>query len=198
MRGLLRMCGVLGAIVTVGAGCSSGPRTEPVTRGDAVLLVGDGVAAEYVKAIDRFTWFGVEGGPNMLHVEGLDRDAMPEEGYTFYGGCYTWVSPQRWWVGPDGAVREWPPDPAMDVGPAGVVGRGIRWFKTMTPLSRLGLVEEKRFSITGLGRATLEYELVNEGTDERECGGWVNTAVGRGSVVALRYVVGVTDVWGWD
>lgn len=192
----------MGAIVTSGlagtAGCSSSPRTEPVTRNDAVLLSRDALAVEYVGDIDRYTWFGPDAGPNLLHIQGLDRTPAPDEAYTFWGGCYTWVGPQKGWAGPDGASREWPPDPAMDVGPGIVTGRGTDWFETRTPVNRLGLREVKRFTIEGADRARLSYTLENVADATVVCAPWINTAVGRGSVIALRYVEGRTPIWGWD
>lgn len=198
-RGCAAAAGVVTAIVgMVVGGCATEVRTEPVTRPDAVLLVRDGLAVEYVKALDRYTFFGPQDGPNLLYVEGLDRAPAPDEAYTFYGGCYTWVGPQKKWVGPEGGVRDWPPDPAMDVGPGVVIGRGVDWFETRTPTSRLGLREVKRFEIAGRDRAGLSYTLENEGMGSVECAPWVNTAVGQGSVVAVRWAPGVTNVWGWN
>ena len=200
MRVRLRDCALVAAVVTgfLGGCASSSFSGKAVTRGDALRMERDGLAVEYVGALDRFTFFGPEGGPNLLHVEGLEREAAADEAYTFYGGCYTWVGPQKGWVGPGDSAREWPPDPAMDVGPGKVTWRGADWFETATPASRLGFREVKRFEIVGREMARLSYTLENVGADARRCAPWVNTAVGKGSVVAVRWEAGVTRVWGWD
>jgi hypothetical protein len=157
---------------------------------------------EVAPMIDRYTFFGPAGGPNMLHTRNLDAEPVmdpddPEfENYTFRGGCYTWVAPQNAWRNAAGELQNWPPDPAMDRGPALVVGRSLDGITTLTPTSRLGLRERKSFGLTVEG-GVLVYELINDGPEPIEIGAWVNTAVTACDRIAL-YMPEGTEVRGWD
>jgi len=195
---------VLGAAATVGVGsvpgCAGSPHGEPVTHPRAERLQASGLAVEYMASIDRYTFFGPAEGPNLLHVVGVDREVAPDGAYTFFGGCYTWVSPQggeAGWRDSSGALVPWPPDPAMDVGPAYRTGRTADSFTMRTPASRMGLVEEKTFRITGERTAELTYTLHNRGERTVLAGAWINTAVGPKDRLALRLGPG-SEVWGWQ
>lgn len=187
-------------IFTVLAGCQTQQGTGKL--GARERVTGRGLALELMPGIDRYTFFGPVGGPNMLHTRALDAPAPtepsdPEFGaYTFRGGCYTWVAPQNAWRNAEGELQNWPPDPAMDRGPAAVVGRSLNGITTLTPKSSLGLRERKSFELTA-GGGVLVYELHNEGTEPIEIAQWINTAVTSQDRIAL-YMPQGTTLRGWD
>ncbi|MGP1347740.1 MAG: hypothetical protein ACTS3F_13870 [Phycisphaerales bacterium] len=187
-----------GALVLSGCSGAGGRTGEDtgLTRVERVAALG--FAVEHMGEIDRFVWFGPESGPNLLHTEnlGVPVPAGGSDEYTFRGGCYTWVSPQSGWVGGDGSARNWPPDPAMDRGPAWVVGRTADSITTLTPVSRLGLRERKTFTLREYG-GTLEFVIENAGVRAMEAGAWVNTGVARHDRIALWMPEGTT-LRGWD
>ncbi|MBL0926424.1 MAG: hypothetical protein IBJ11_02075 [Phycisphaerales bacterium] len=161
-----------------------------------------GLAFEYAGQIDRFTYFGPAGGPNMLFVKDLSEGPPADGGYRFYGGAYTWISPQKGelgWIAPDGTRKDWPPDPAMDRGPATVTGRGTGVLTSLGPVNRMGLREEKTFRITADSTAELLYSLENSGAAAVRAGTWVNTAARATDRLAVRIPAGAgVEVTGWD
>lgn len=194
----------IGAAVTI-AGAIGGCR--PVleiksgvqTRDGADRIESHGLVVEYATAIDRITYFGPVDGPNLLYVTRLEEAPKNDGSYTFFGGCYSWVSPQngdKGWRGEDGATSAWPPDPAMDVGPAARIARSKNSITTRTPMSRAGLIEQKTFTITSDRTAELRYTLRNAGTEPVDAGTWLNTAVSNDHVIAVRYPNG-SQIWGW-
>lgn len=190
---------VLSVVCVVGliGGCARGP--EAVTSPFAQRLEHAGLAVEVMPSIDRFTYFGTFDGPNMLHVVGLDRGRPGDGSYTFFGGCYTWVSPQSGplgWRGADGELMAWPPDPAMDVGPARRTARTSASVRMSGPVMRSGLTQHKTFTLVDNAVATLAYTLRNEGSAPVTAGTWINTAVDPRAVIAVR-TAGV-ELVGWD
>lgn len=185
---------VLGAC----AGKSASPSrplevSTPAAAAPAVLSVANAnLRAEFVPAIDRYTFFGPAsaGAPNMLHVTGLDRTPPANGDYTFFGGAYSWFAPQngeRGWKDAAGKASPWPPDPLMDIGPAVLTARSARAFSVVGPVQRSGLREEKSLTITGPWTAELTYTLHNTTGGPVLAGPWLNTAVAPvGSVVAFR------------
>lgn len=160
-----------------------------------------GVVAEFTPAIDRYTHFGpaVAGGPNMLHTVDLARGPAADGGYTFFGGAYSWIAPQKGdagWVDPSGKPRDWPPDPAMDIGPAPVVEASGKWFVSRGPVQRTGLLEEKTLRIVGSGEAELRCVIRNTSDKAVTAGPWLNSAVEPvGGVLAVRLGAG-SGIWG--
>lgn len=188
------------------AACSSSPKpVAPVSQAEKERIARHGLAAEFIPSIDRLTFFGRERGSNMLHLSSLERDVPTDGSYTFWGGCYTWVSPQRGvegvipgWVGEDRVTpQDWPPDPAMDVGPARRASREAGSFGFIGPDHRTGLREEKTFRIVARDVAVFEYTLHNRGAAARSAGTWTNLAVSRNDVIAVR-LTGSTRIHGWD
>jgi hypothetical protein len=191
---------VLAALVAALTGCSA---PEPVTHPEAMRFERGGLAIEHLGSIDRLTWFGPVNGPNMLFTQMLDQPPAEDGNYTFFGGCYTWVSPQTGplgWRGTDGEQLPWPPDPAMDIGPAQTIGQTRAGITTRTPVSRAGLREVKTFALRKNGVAELTNELVNWGDEPRTVGTWVNTAVHDKGVIAVRFDPAHDDaaIWGWN
>lgn len=190
-----------GAIVTAGlaTGCASrGP--APHTHERAVRLEHAGLAVEALPSIDRFTYFGTFDGPNMLHIEGLEREPAADGSYTFFGGCYTWFAPQNGplgWRGPSGEAQGWPPDPVMDVGPVWRSGRSENSVTLTGPIGRSGLREEKTFTLVDNATATLAYTLRNESAAAVLAGTWINASVDPKGAIAVRVPEG-TEVYGWD
>lgn len=202
----LVMIGVL-PLAAAGGGCASSVRT-PVTRPDAIRVERDGLAAEFAPSIDRVTFFGPSGGENLLHVVGLDRQPPTDGSYVFWGGCYTWVSPQKapggdasspmGWVDVDGTKRDWPPDPAMDVGPARRTGLGDGMLRVTGPEQRSGLAEIKSLRVLARDRALFSFTLRNAGgAGPIVAGPWINTAAGPRDAIAVRMPPG-TEVYGWN
>ncbi|MEM1424590.1 MAG: hypothetical protein AAGH64_11390 [Planctomycetota bacterium] len=199
------------------ASCSSTQRVEtasaaepivetviaPARGGDATRfdLRASGVEMMYRSDIDRLTRFRAPGGPEMLFTQLLEEPALPDEAYTFYGGAYSWTAPQNGdlgWVGPDGAPRAWPPDPAMNIGPARVTLAGDA-VTSETPVSRLGLIERKTFTPVENG-AEVAFTLENTLDRPVTAGTWINTAVYDDALVAVRLVGpdALASIRGWD
>lgn len=188
------------------SGCSTAPKpVAPVSAMEPIRISRHGVAAEFVPAIDRLTYFGRDGGSNLLHLSRLDRDVPTDGSYTFWGGCYSWVSPQKGiegspigWVDADRTTKmDWPPDPAMDVGPARRAGFSPDSFSVTGPDMRSGLREEKTFQIVSDDTARLMCTLRNRGQTPMTAGTWTNTAASHGDFIAVRLPAG-SEVWGWD
>lgn len=209
---------VLGVIPVAAAASLSGcaeiiPRRDasPLTRADAVRVEQHGLAVEFVPSIDRYTYFGAaDKSGNMLHVTGLDRPTPADGGYTFFGGCYTWIAPQKpaaapdvdpqgrmGWIAPDGSKKDWPPDPAMDVGPVRLSGVRNDSFTVTGPEQRSGLQEIKTFTLIARDLASLSYSLTNRGTIATPASCWVNTAATLSDRLAVRLPPG-TSITGWD
>lgn len=203
-----RVRGVTGAIaaVVVVAGCRDVSKTvdelltnvEPVSHPRAQRFERGEIAVEWISRIDRYTYFGPVEGPNMLFTTSLGY--RPKEvDYTFYGGCYTWVAPQggpEGWINEFGEPLEWPPDPAMDTGPAQMTGRTRHSFTTTTPVSRKGLQEVKTLTLRWR-KAWLDFELRNRSDERVTAACWVNTAVAPDSYIALRAPEWV-ELYGWS
>ncbi len=194
----------LACAATLG-GCATDYLTEPVTSEEALRLQNGTIAVEALPELDRFTYFGPVLGPNLLFVQSLEQSPPADGAYTFYGGCYTWVGPQNpvegihpGWVDAAGESRPWPPDPAMDVGPAAMVGRSSNSLTTLTPTSVMGLKERKRFELVSEWAARLTFTVQNVGDERVEAAPWINTAVPPGAVAAVPYQEGITEIWGWD
>lgn len=188
------------------SGCGSAPEPiAPVSEMEPIRITRHGLAAEFMPAIDRLTYFGRDGGSNLLHLSALGRDVPAEGSYTFWGGCYTWVSPQKGvegspigWVDADRTTKmDWPPDPAMDIGPARRAGFAPGSFSVVGPDLRSGLREEKTFRIISDDTAELTYTLRNRGPTPTTAGTWTNIAASLGDFIAVKLPTG-SATWGWD
>lgn len=183
------------------AGCATPAIAPSETRAGAVPIEAAGLRAEWAPDIDRCVWFGAADGPNMLFVPREHRDALPrEDGYTFFGGCYTWVAPQNGplgWRNADGEEQPWPPDPAMDVGPARVSARSHYAITTTGPRHRSGLVERKTLRLDYDLCAEFDYELINDSAASRIAAPWTTTAARPDAILAIRAPEGTT-FRGWD
>ena len=175
------------------------------TRWDAVRVQGEELAVEFRPSIDRFTYIGPvdKAGPNLLFVQKQHDAPAPDESYTFFGGCYTWIAPQNavggrlGWRDAQGAARGWPPDPAMDIGPTRVERISNHELRMESPVNRMGLREIKEFRIDGAATGSLDFRIQNTTDGIVTAGPWVNTAVAPGSVIAVR-MTPQTPVWGWN
>lgn len=191
---------VAAAISLIGIGCAT-PAVRPAeSRSGALAIEAAGLRAEWAAQIDRCVWFGPSAGGNMLHTVDLDQPPGADGDYTFFGGCYTWVAPQNGplgWKDPDGAQRGWPPDPAMDIGPARVTGISHNLITTTGPQHLSGLIERKTLMLDYGLQAHLAYSLHNVGGQRVIAGTWVTTAVGPHDLIAVRAPEG-TELRGWD
>ncbi len=192
-----------------GAGCALWNDIVPPPLHGVTRIEKAGLAMEFSPFIDRVTYFGPasDGGKNALHVVDLER-AVPEDGsYTFFGGCYSWVAPQKsvpagedviaGWIDGARVPRDWPPDPAMDIGPVRRTGAGPDWLTSIGPEHRTGLVEGKTLRIVDRNRAMITYTVANRGNDTVAAGCWLTTAAAPDSVIAVRMPEGA-QVYGWD
>jgi hypothetical protein len=186
------------------AACTARPPTIPA-RSDTIALRRHGLFAEFNLAIDRITFFGRSGGGNLLHLSDLTRDLPGDGSYTFWGGCYTWIAPQKavegtslGWVAEDRASKkDWPPDPAMDIGPVRCTARTPDSFTVLGPEQRTGLREEKTFRLHAPDRASLEFTLHNRGVNPVTACPWITTAASLDDAIAVR-MPPRTELWGWD
>jgi len=156
-----------------------------------------GLAVEVLGSIDRVTYFGRAKGPNLLHIEGLNRGPRDDGEYRFFGGLYTWTSPQYAWFSEAGEPQDWPPDPAMDIGPVLRTGGARNQFSTTGPVQRSGLQEIKTIGLVDGSTATFEFELRNRGPAPVSAGPWSLSASGRRNLIAVRMKEGTT-VWGTE
>lgn len=174
---------------------------EPQTNPRAERYVRDGLAVEYMSSIDRFTYIGPsEHVANVLRKRNLLDEPAADGSYTFYGGVYTWVSPQGGalgWENAEGEKQDWPPDPAMDVGPTVRTKRTKYGHTTTSRVHRSGLREIKTLELKPASRAELSYTLENTTDEEITAGAWVNMAVRDDSVIAIRMREG-SGLYGWD
>ncbi|MEM8836142.1 MAG: hypothetical protein AAGD00_10010 [Planctomycetota bacterium] len=158
-----------------------------------------GIAMEYAPSIDRVTFFGpAPDGPNLLHVRDLDIPPAEDGSYRFYGGGYSWYAPQKQWVGEDGStIQEWPPDPAMDRGPAETIAHSATTITVRNPVQWSGLQQKKTLGVSGPARAEVTYTLTNRGNVSRQAGTWINTGVFKRSLIAVRVPEGA-EIYGWN
>lgn len=162
---------------------------ESLARPDAVRIARGQLVVEYSPDIDRVVRIGMHRGPNLVHTVGLDGEPDGDGSYTFFGGGYTWVAPQSGelgWRAENGELLSWPPDPAMDTGPARVVGRSVYGLVAENPESRDGIVQRKTFELTSPSELMLRYELRNTSDAVLRRAHWVNTAVAPNAVIALK------------
>lgn len=183
---------VVGTVAATLVGCHAG-KSHP----GAWRLSQDGLAVEVLGAVDRVTYFGPAKGPNLLHLERLDEGPTDDGSYRFFGGVYTWVSPQDGWFDETGEPGDWPPDPAMDVGPVRRTS-GSRGQVTVTgPMQRSGLVEVKTIRMIDSSTAQFEFAVRNDGVVPVRAGAWTLAAAGKMDLIAVRMPEG-TEVWGAD
>lgn len=186
--------------------CSAAPTpTDPPEKTATIRLQRHGLTAEFNPAIDRLTSFATTDGHNLLHVSDLERDIPADGSYTFWGGAYTWVAPQKGaagdsfgWLDADRTTKkDWPPDPVMDIGPVRCTSRSPGDFTVIGPDQRTGLREEKTFRLVAPGRAEFEYRLHHRGLNPVSAGVWITTAASLDDVIAVRMPAGA-ELWGWD
>ena len=159
------------------------------TRPDAVRMRRGQLVLEYSPDLDRLTYFGSNTGPNLLHTVDLDREPAEDGSYTFFGGGYSWIAPQRGehgWQNEAGELQDWPPDPAIDAGPSRIVGRSGMSVSTENPVSREGLREEKTIRLASPHSAHVEFRLTNTADSTLRRTTWLNTAVQPGARIALK------------
>lgn len=188
---------------SIGFGCAKERAAPSASDMDRTRVEFGGLAAEFIPAIDRMTFFGVGSG-NLLHTTGLDRPLPDDGSYRFFGGCYTWIAPQkpaagvaRGWVDAQGGPRDWPPDPAMDVGPVRRVAYDARSFTVLGPETRSNLQESKAFVLLAPDLAELRYTIRNRGAESAVAGCWINTAASLEDRIAVRLPAG-SEIVGWD
>lgn len=169
-----------GGILMAGGGCASRPNDDTWQTLDAM-----GTEVAYDADRDRIVDLRLRNRPNMLHTASLDQPPRSGEEYTFYGGHYSWIAPQAAWIDGDGALRNWPPDPAMDRGPMLVTRHTDRFLAVEGPVTRLGFREEKVIEILDQGVVGVEHQLTNETNTMRAGAVWSNTAVPPGAVIAV-------------
>lgn len=161
-------------------GCATGPQS-------VVRLHTAQLECTYDTQRDRIISFGPTHGPNLLCVRDLDAPPTADGSYTFYGGMYSWISPQGAWVDASGELCDWPPDPAMDRGPAVIDVRSARRLVAHGPPTRSGLIEQKWIELAPDRAAVVLDQRLHNPTGEGIVGGvWVTTAVEPGAVIAVR------------
>jgi hypothetical protein len=197
--GIGLLCLAVGSI----AGCSAVDRdvyllpeqpgspglTGELSRADATRIRRGQLAIEYSPDLDRVTFFGVHNGPSLVHTVGLDREPADDGSYTFFGGGYFWSAPQAGeygWRNASGELQDWPPDPAMDAGPARIVGRSQYEIVTTNPVGRDGLRQMKTIGLRNSHAAEIEFGLENTGDETLRRAHWINTAVDSKSRIALK------------
>ncbi|GEM_PF-6250078 len=151
-------------------------------------IIGSGLVAEYDTTHDRLIRFGPRGRYNLLWVKDLDEPAAPSDEYTYYGGMFSWVSPQSAWADAKGNPKPWPPPLAMDAGPTLATLHGLNEFEAVGPVLDSGLQEIKSLQLgrDQYGPRALVTNGLKNTTDQPQWGGiWLSTAAVPGSVIAV-------------
>jgi len=161
-------------------GCNALPN-DPATT-----IQKDGLTLRYDANRDRVVFVGPWHGPNLLEVRDFDKQPASDGSYTFFGGYYSWIAPQNRWRDESGNLKDWPPDPAMDVGPNEVVESMGDRLEAVGPMMRSGLVESKRFQVVDGSTIAVRHALRNVGTEAKERAIWTINAVPLGGVIAVR------------
>ncbi|HEB61284.1 MAG TPA: hypothetical protein ENJ06_05610 [Phycisphaeraceae bacterium] len=191
--GIMLLTALLGGLFLAATSCMPHPaihHPQQVSRpGNVVRLEYGGTLLRYRPDIDRITFFGTIDGPNLLHTVDLDRQPPADGSYLFYGGCYTWVAPQRGeygWVDGKGEKLDWPPDPKMDRGPMQVIKRSHHSLTARGPVMRSGLREYVTLTMHQDGSATITRELENTTDEPKQAAIWMITAVRPGDQIAFK------------
>ncbi len=181
------------------SGCAGISSTSEAPRGRAYVLNAHDISLTYAPGIDRVTAFGPIG-TNLLHTANLDQAPDPNGDYTFYGGMYSWTAPQNGqgaWIDAQGEPKAWPPDVAMDTGPATVSSRSRAHIAASNPPALTGLVQHKRFEILPDASVIVTFALENVSEASVAAAAWINTAVASDSLIAVRRERG-TPIRGWN
>lgn len=170
------------------AGCQRPSKTNPKQR-----IINAGLVAEYDSNRDRIVRFAPKGyRTNLLHTDNLEESPRLDGQYIFFGGAYSWIAPQSAWSDESGAGRAWPPDPAMDTGPALVTRHGLHEVRAVGPITRAGWQENKSIRMDGRGFLEVTHGLTNRADAPQRGGVWFIHAVRPGSHIAV-----LTPEGGW-
>lgn len=159
---------------------------KAVPSGTSTTIQKDGLTLRYDTRRDRVVFVGLVDGPNLLEVRDLGKQPAADGSYTFFGGYYSWIAPQNRWRDESGDLKDWPPDPAMDVGPIEVVESMGDRLEAVGPTMRNGFVESKRFQVVDGSTITVRHAIRNGGTDAKERAIWTINAVPPGGIIAVR------------
>ena len=183
------------------AGCASqAPPRDIVAETLLPTIAYHGTSLTYDPDIDRVTALIPPGGTNLLHTANLDQEPGDSGDYIFYGGAYTWTAPQngpRGWRDATGSEKPWPPDPAMDRGPATIRSRTRTHLTAVNPPALNGLVQFKRFAIIDRDTLHITFALQNTSAVPVTAGAWINVAASPDSLIAVRRQAD-TPIRGWD
>lgn len=180
------------ALALTAAGCY-GPYKPRINQ----RIVGSGLVAEYDTTHDRLVRFGPRAIFNLLWVRDLDEPPAEGDGYTYFGGMYSWVSPQSAWTDERGQAQPWPPPVAMDAGPTLATLHGLNEFEAVGPVLESGLQEIKSVQLgrDSYGPRGLITNGLKNTTDQPQWGGvWLSTAAIPGSVIAVLTPEGDRDI----
>lgn len=174
----------LGAALVLGAIGCYGPYRPRIKQ----RIVGSGLVAEYDSTRDRLVRFGPRGYFNLLSVHNTDEDGVALDGYAYYGGMYSWVSPQTTWRDEQGDQKLWPPPAPMDTGPMRTTRHALNEFEAVGPVLESGLQEIKSVHLgrDHYGQRALVTQGLRNTADSSQWGGaWLSTAAIPGSVIAV-------------
>ncbi|MCK4873133.1 MAG: hypothetical protein KAS72_10440 [Phycisphaerales bacterium] len=204
-RGIPRIAAIiaagLSALAMTGCAYKDAPYPKnPSDPGHAIRIQQAGVVLEYRADLDRVIFFGPVGGPNLLHTVELHRTPADDGSYTFYGGGYSWIAPQRGdfgWTDEAGDPKDWPPDPSVDRGPMRVIERALGSITMQGPVTRSGLREHLTIAFVSTHHVDFIRAIENTTDQPVTAAVWSIAAVRPGDVIALRNAA-MANLWSPD
>jgi len=186
-------------IIVVCSSCASKQRTKFYGWDNCYRLCNGKVEAIINPQIGRMISFRTTTGQNVLAVNRKMLGCVPPAGspdFVFFGGLYTWISPQSHWVPFDGTNTYVGADPALDRGPFRVTYCSDTELTMLSPASwGYGLQIEKTFRLVkDQPRMEFIVTLHNIGFQPVRWGIWNLSAVPPTGVVFFDVPHGKRDI----
>jgi len=168
------------ALLLLANGCRSAQPAQ-----ELITLVNGPATLVYAPTRGRVVYYGINAGPNVLHLTpNLFRPVRPDH-YDFRGGAYTWLAPQSAWTDEHGKQREWPPAPAIDTGPMQPLHVTGHELTVIGPPSPAGICERQHWRLLEDGSLQVQIALLAETSGDRQASAWSTSTTPPGSIIAV-------------